>query len=63
MEVMQKYANDDGAIGLEDFGRYPSDGDAVDFLATTTSATLVDELLQVSSMYPIIKPNLCANNL
>ncbi|KAH6665989.1 hypothetical protein B0J14DRAFT_660122 [Halenospora varia] len=34
------------AIGLEDFSRYPSNGDAVDFLATTTSATSADKLLQ-----------------
>lgn len=49
MELMQKYTNDNGAIGLEDFDRWPSDGNAVDFLAMTTSATSVDQLLQVSS--------------
>ena len=52
MELMQKYANDEGAIGLEDFDRWPSDSDAVDFLAMTTSATSVNELVQVSSAYP-----------
>jgi hypothetical protein len=46
MELMQKYTNNDGAIGLEDFSRYPSDSDAVDFLATTTSVTSVAKLLQ-----------------
>ncbi|KAH6701331.1 kinase-like domain-containing protein [Leptodontidium sp. MPI-SDFR-AT-0119] len=49
MELMQKYHKDDGAIGLEDFSRYPSDSDAVDFLAATTSATSAEELLRVSS--------------
>ncbi|KAH9204407.1 kinase-like domain-containing protein, partial [Leptodontidium sp. 2 PMI_412] len=46
MELMQKYHKDDGAIGLEDFSRYPSDSDAVDFLAATTSATSAEELLR-----------------
>ncbi|CZT07743.1 uncharacterized protein RCO7_11235 [Rhynchosporium graminicola] len=46
MELMQKYQNDDGAIGLEDFSRYPSDCDAVDFLAATTSATSAEELIR-----------------
>ncbi|PVH67625.1 hypothetical protein DL98DRAFT_600297 [Cadophora sp. DSE1049] len=46
MELMQKYYKEDGAIGLEDFSRYPSDSDAVDFLAATTSATSAGELLR-----------------
>lgn len=49
MELMQKYAKDDGAIGVDDLKRWPSDCNAVGFLSMTTSATHVDELLQVSS--------------
>ncbi|XMA20301.1 hypothetical protein WAI453_013092 [Rhynchosporium graminicola] len=46
MELMQKYHNNDGAISLEDFSRYPSDSNAVDFLAATISATSAEELLR-----------------
>ena len=49
MELMQKYAKDDGAIGVDDLERWPSDCNAVGFLSMTTSATHADELLQVSS--------------
>jgi hypothetical protein len=48
MELMQKYAKDDGAIGIEDLDRWPSTSDAIGFLSTTTSASSADELLQVS---------------
>lgn len=49
MELMQKYAKDDGAISVDDLKRWPSDCNAVRFLLMTTSATHVDELLQVGS--------------
>ena len=49
MELMQKYTKHDGAIGVDDLVRWPSDCNAVGFLSMTTSATSVDELLQVSS--------------
>ena len=49
MELMQKYTKDDGAIGVDDLERWPSDCNAVGFLSMTTSATSVDELLQVTS--------------
>ncbi|KFY95932.1 hypothetical protein V498_03010 [Pseudogymnoascus sp. VKM F-4517 (FW-2822)] len=51
MELMQKYAKDDGAIGVDDLKRWPSDCNAVGFLSMTTSATHVDELLQ----HPLLK--------
>jgi hypothetical protein len=49
MELMQKYAKDDGAIGIEDLERWPSTSDAIGFLSMTTSASSVNELLQVSN--------------
>ncbi|OBT40475.1 hypothetical protein VE00_07894 [Pseudogymnoascus sp. WSF 3629] len=49
MELMQKYTKDDGAIGIDDLDRWPSDCNAVGFLSMTTSATSVDELLKVNS--------------
>ncbi|KAH7379034.1 hypothetical protein BKA64DRAFT_728164 [Cadophora sp. MPI-SDFR-AT-0126] len=45
MELMQKYHKDNSAISLEDFSRYPSDSNAVNFLTATTSAISVEELL------------------
>ncbi|CZT10227.1 uncharacterized protein RAG0_14760 [Rhynchosporium agropyri] len=44
MELMQKYPNSSGSIGLENFEHWPSDGDAVAFLAMTTSATSLEQL-------------------
>ena len=49
MELMQKYTQDDGGIGVDDLERWPSDCNAVGFLSMTTSATSVDELKKVSS--------------
>jgi hypothetical protein len=49
MELMQKYPNSSGSIGLEDFKHWPSDGNAVGFLAMTTTATSVNQLLSVSN--------------
>ncbi|KAH8760756.1 kinase-like domain-containing protein [Hyaloscypha finlandica] len=51
MELMQKYVKDDGAIGVENLDRWPSDSNAVDFLSRTTSASSVDELLK----HPLFK--------
>ncbi|KAH8799387.1 kinase-like domain-containing protein [Xylogone sp. PMI_703] len=45
MELMQKYPNSSGSIGLEDFEHWSSDGNAVGFLAMTTSATSLEQLL------------------
>ena len=52
MEIMQKYAKDDGAFGIENLDRWPSASDAVGLLSTTTSATSVHELLKVSITSP-----------
>jgi hypothetical protein len=51
MELMQKYPNSSGSIGLEDFEHWPSNSDAVGFLAMTTSATSLKQLLSVSRSY------------
>jgi len=48
MELMQKYLSSSGSMGLEDFSYWPSDGNAVSFLAMTTSATSLEQLLSVS---------------
>ncbi|KAH6703061.1 kinase-like domain-containing protein [Leptodontidium sp. MPI-SDFR-AT-0119] len=45
MELMQKYLSSSGSMGLEDFRYWPSDGKAVSFLAMTTSATSLEQLL------------------
>ncbi|KAH6672611.1 kinase-like domain-containing protein [Halenospora varia] len=44
MELMQKYVKDDGAIGVDNLHRWPSDCDAVTFLSDTTSAASAREL-------------------
>jgi hypothetical protein len=48
MELMQKYTKDDGAVGVDDLRRWPSDSDAVGFLSATTSAASASELKKVS---------------
>ena len=48
MELMQKYAKDGGAIGVEDLDCWPSNSNAVAFLSMTISAPSLDELLKVS---------------
>jgi hypothetical protein len=47
MELMQKYIKDDGAIGVDNLDRWPSDCDAVTFLSHTTSVTSARELENV----------------
>lgn len=49
MELMQKYAKDDGAIGIENLNRWPANSTAVKFLSMTTSAESVEELQQVKA--------------
>lgn len=51
MELIQKYTQDDGATGVEDCDRWPSDSKAVQFLAMTTSITLIRTLRK----YPLIE--------
>ena len=48
MELMQGYAKDDGAIGVDDLHRWPEGSSAVRFLSETTSASSVGELMEVS---------------
>ena len=48
MELMQKYTKDNGAVGVDDLRRWPSNSDAVGFLLATTSASLAGELKKVS---------------
>ena len=47
MELMQKYVKDDGAVGVDNLRRWPSDCAAVAFLSETTSATSALELQNV----------------
>lgn len=47
MELMQKYVKDDGAVGVDNLRRWPSNGDAVAFLSATTSAASALELQSV----------------
>ncbi|KAH6703064.1 kinase-like domain-containing protein [Leptodontidium sp. MPI-SDFR-AT-0119] len=46
MELMQKYVKEDGAVGVDDLHRWPSNSDAVGFLSATTSAASAAELLE-----------------
>lgn len=48
MELMQKHVKEDGAVGVENLGRWPSDSAAVDFLSLTTSANSAKHLMTVS---------------
>ncbi|KAJ4507485.1 hypothetical protein HRR83_004063 [Exophiala dermatitidis] len=48
MELMQKYVKADGAVGVDDLRRWPSDSLAVEFLCETTSATSAERLLKAS---------------
>lgn len=50
MELMQKYTKDDGAVGIENLDRWPSDSAAVEFLSATTSASSAKELMKVSRL-------------
>ncbi len=52
MELMQKYAKDDGAIGIENLNRWPANSTPVRFLSMTTSAESVGELQQVKTSQP-----------
>jgi len=57
MELMQGYPREDGAVGVEDLYRWPSDCNAVSFLSTTVTATSLLELTKVSRFYQL-SPNL-----
>lgn len=46
---MQKYSQDNGAVGVENLNRWPSDSDAVTFLSDTTSDVSAREMRGVHS--------------
>ncbi|KAH8689290.1 hypothetical protein BGW36DRAFT_308338 [Talaromyces proteolyticus] len=46
MELMEKKYEENGAAGVRDLQRWPMHSDAVEFLAVTTSASSVDELIK-----------------
>ena len=46
MELMQKYVKEDGAIGVDNLHRWPSNSDALGFLSATTSTASIAELLK-----------------
>lgn len=50
MELMQKYAKEDGAIGIDNLNRWPADSEAVKFLSMTTSAASIEQLQKVSKV-------------
>jgi hypothetical protein len=52
MELMQKHVKGDGAVGVDDLRRWPSDSNAVGFLSETTSASSVIELMKVNQASP-----------
>ena len=47
MELIQKYVKENGAIGVDNLHRWPSNSDALGFLSVTTSAASAAELLKV----------------
>ncbi|KAL6229548.1 hypothetical protein BDW75DRAFT_235125 [Aspergillus navahoensis] len=47
MQLMQKYAKDDGAIGLDKIDRWPANSAALEFLSATTSAGSFEGLKKV----------------
>ena len=50
---MQKYVKEDGAVGVDNLHRWPSNSNALGFLTATTSVASAGELLKV---YLIIFP-------
>jgi hypothetical protein len=47
MQLMQRYAMDDGVIGVDDLGRWPPDSEAFGFLEAISSARSVEALMKV----------------
>lgn len=60
MELMQKYVKEDGAIGVDNLHRWPSNSDALGFLSATTSVASAEELLKVCTvmLLPFKRPAL-----
>jgi hypothetical protein len=51
MELVQKYTQDNGAVGVDNLDRWPSGSDAVTFLLETKSAGSARELRKVRSPF------------
>ncbi|EKV17071.1 hypothetical protein PDIG_16980 [Penicillium digitatum PHI26] len=47
MELMQKYAKDDGVVGIDNLDRWQTCPAAIDFLSVTISASSFEELKKV----------------
>lgn len=56
MELMQGYTKEDGAVGIDDLSRWPSDSRSIDFLSMTTSATEISQLFDVRIILPLMSP-------
>jgi len=57
MEVMEGYSKEDDLTGVNDLKRWPLDSRAVDFLSKTTTATSLDQLVDVGiSFLPFSRP-------
>jgi hypothetical protein len=50
MELMQKYAKEDGAVGIDNLDRWRTCPAAIEFLCATTSANSFEELKAVCSL-------------
>jgi hypothetical protein len=50
MELMQKYAKDDGAVGIDNLDRWLTCPAAIEFLSATTSASSFEELKKVRDL-------------
>ena len=53
MELMQGYTKEDGAVGIENLKRWPSDSRAVGFLSTTQHASEIRQLLKVRGRWSV----------
>lgn len=50
MELMQKYAKDDGTVGIDNLDRWGTCPAVIDFLSSTTSASSFEELKKVCDL-------------
>ncbi|KAK5044691.1 hypothetical protein LTR84_010583 [Exophiala bonariae] len=46
MQLMQKYAKDDGTIGIDNLNRWSESSEPVKFLLMTNTTTSIQELMQ-----------------
>ncbi|KAH9905236.1 kinase-like domain-containing protein [Xylariomycetidae sp. FL2044] len=59
MELMQGYVKEQGAVGVDDLERWPSDSHAVNFLSATTYASEIGELIR----HPLFQLPWCQKRL